>query len=82
VDTTWDLLVDQSALTGESITARKTKGDEVFSSTVVKQGQQRAIVTKTGSNTYIGRAAHLIANTEVNREHHHDYGKSSLKEKL
>ncbi|KAG0243845.1 hypothetical protein BGX31_010169 [Mortierella sp. GBA43] len=64
VDTAGDLLVDQSALTGESITARKTKGDEVFSSTVVKQGQQRAIVTKTGSKTYIGRAAHLIANTE------------------
>lgn len=65
VDTDGDLLVDQSALTGESLSARKRKGEEVFSSTVVKQGQQRAVVIKTGSKTYIGRAAHLIASTQV-----------------
>lgn len=65
VDTDGDLLLDQSALTGESLSVRKRKGEEVFSSTVVKQGQQRAIVTKTGSKTYIGRAAHLIASTQV-----------------
>ncbi|KAG0294917.1 hypothetical protein BGZ98_001579, partial [Dissophora globulifera] len=59
-----ELLLDQSALTGESLPVRKKKGDEVFSSTVVKQGQQRAIVTKTGIKTYIGMAAHLIASTQ------------------
>ncbi|KAF9365369.1 hypothetical protein BGX34_010281 [Mortierella sp. NVP85] len=64
VDTDGDLLVDQSALTGESLSVRKRKGEEVFSSTVVKQGQQRAVVTKTGGKTYIGRAAHLIASTQ------------------
>lgn len=64
-DTDGDLLVDQSALTGESLAVRKKKGDEVYSSTVVKQGQQRAIVAKTGIKTYIGMAAHLIANTQV-----------------
>ncbi|KAF9138996.1 hypothetical protein BGX30_008485 [Mortierella sp. GBA39] len=58
-----ELLVDQSSLTGESFAVSKKKGEEVYSSTVVKQGQQRAIVTKTGSSTYIGKAAHLIANT-------------------
>ncbi|KAF9949125.1 hypothetical protein BGZ65_007566, partial [Modicella reniformis] len=63
-NTDGDLLVDQSALTGESLPVRKRKGDEVFSSTVVKQGQQRAIVTKTGIKTFIGRAAHLIASTQ------------------
>ncbi|KAG0366178.1 hypothetical protein BGZ54_005701, partial [Gamsiella multidivaricata] len=63
-DTDGDLLVDQSALTGESLAVRKRKGDEVYSSTVVKQGQQRAIVTKTGIKTYIGMAAHLIATTQ------------------
>ncbi|KAF9575532.1 hypothetical protein EC968_002793 [Mortierella alpina] len=63
-DTDGDLLVDQSALTGESLAVRKKKGDEVYSSTVVKQGQQRAIVAKTGIKTYIGMAAHLIANTQ------------------
>ncbi|KAF9151073.1 hypothetical protein BG015_007108 [Linnemannia schmuckeri] len=59
-----DLLVDQSSLTGESFAVSKSKGDEVYSSTVVKQGQQRAIVTKTGRNTFIGKAAHLMATTQ------------------
>ncbi|KAG0248378.1 hypothetical protein BG011_000139 [Mortierella polycephala] len=63
-DTDGDLLVDQSSLTGESLAVRKKKGDEVYSSTVIKQGQQRAIVTKTGVKTYIGMAAHLIATTQ------------------
>jgi len=65
-DTDGDLLVDQSALTGESLAVRKKKGDEVYSSTVVKKGQQRAIVAKTGIKTYLGMAAHLIATTQVN----------------
>ncbi|KAF9174369.1 hypothetical protein BGX20_011535 [Mortierella sp. AD010] len=64
IETDSDLLVDQSSLTGESLAARKKKGDDVYSSTVVKQGQQMAIVTKTGGNTYVGVAAHLIANTQ------------------
>ncbi|KAG0328608.1 hypothetical protein BG004_002507 [Podila humilis] len=63
-ETDGDLLVDQSALTGESLAVRKKKGDEVYSSTVVKQGQQMAVVTKTGLKTYIGMAAHLIATTQ------------------
>ncbi|KAF9188576.1 hypothetical protein BGZ51_000517 [Haplosporangium sp. Z 767] len=63
-DTDGDLLVDQSSLTGESLAVRKKRGDEVYSSTVIKQGQQRAIVTKTGVKTYIGMAAHLIATTQ------------------
>ncbi|KAG0210122.1 hypothetical protein BGX28_009663 [Mortierella sp. GBA30] len=64
VETDSDLLVDQSSLTGESLAVRKKKGELVYSSTVVKQGQQMAIVTKTGSKTFIGIAAHLIANTK------------------
>ncbi|ORZ14852.1 H(+)-ATPase [Lobosporangium transversale] len=59
-----DLLIDQSSLTGEALPSHKKKGDEVYSSTIVKQGQQMAIVTKTGSKTYIGVAAHLTANTK------------------
>ncbi|KAF9114482.1 hypothetical protein BGX27_010712 [Mortierella sp. AM989] len=63
-ETGGELLIDQSSLTGESLAVKKKKGDEVYSSTVVKQGQQRAIVTKTGVKTYIGMAAHLIATTQ------------------
>ncbi|KAG0222541.1 hypothetical protein BGW42_006476, partial [Actinomortierella wolfii] len=58
-----DLLVDQSALTGESLPVSKKKGDVVYSSSIVKQGQQMAVVTKTGINTFIGRAANLISIT-------------------
>ncbi|KAG0259918.1 hypothetical protein DFQ27_003808 [Actinomortierella ambigua] len=58
-----DLLVDQSALTGESLPVSKKKGNVVYSSSIVKQGQQMAVVTKTGINTFIGRAANLISIT-------------------
>ncbi|KAG2218791.1 hypothetical protein INT45_000328 [Circinella minor] len=58
-----ELQIDQSALTGESLPVIKTKGSTVYSSSIVKQGQQLAVVTKTGTQTFIGRAASLIAIT-------------------
>ncbi|CAO3650557.1 unnamed protein product [Mucor hiemalis] len=58
-----ELQIDQSALTGESLPVSKKKGSTVYSSSIVKQGQNLAVVTKTGVNTYIGRAANLIAIT-------------------
>ncbi|KAJ8328096.1 hypothetical protein BDV3_005395 [Batrachochytrium dendrobatidis] len=57
------LQIDQAALTGESLPVSKSKGDVAYSSSIVKQGQMLCIVTKTGSNTYIGRAAKLISKT-------------------
>ncbi|KAJ3187305.1 hypothetical protein HDU85_006593 [Gaertneriomyces sp. JEL0708] len=57
------LQIDQAALTGESLPVKKGKGSIAFSSSIVKQGQMLAIVTKTGINTYIGRAANLISIT-------------------
>ncbi|KAI8087638.1 plasma-membrane proton-efflux P-type ATPase [Gilbertella persicaria] len=58
-----ELMIDQSGLTGESLLVAKKKGSTVYSSSIIKQGQQLAIVTKTGTNTFIGRAANLIAIT-------------------
>ncbi|KAI8097948.1 plasma-membrane proton-efflux P-type ATPase [Gilbertella persicaria] len=63
-----ELQIDQSALTGESLPVAKKKGSTVYSSSIVKQGQNLAIVTKTGVHTFIGRAANLIAIT--NEEGH------------
>ncbi|TPX30114.1 H+-exporting ATPase [Synchytrium microbalum] len=57
------LQIDQSALTGESLPVSKAKGATAYSSSIVKQGQMLGVVTKTGINTYIGRAANLIAIT-------------------
>lgn len=57
------LHIDQSALTGESLPVVKNKGSVAYSSSIVKQGQMMAVVTKTGSETFIGRAANLISIT-------------------
>ncbi|KAI8911846.1 hypothetical protein EDD86DRAFT_269559 [Gorgonomyces haynaldii] len=57
------LQIDQSALTGESLPVSKGKDAIAYSSSIVKQGQMLAIVTKTGIHTYIGRAANLISIT-------------------
>ncbi|CAG8488627.1 9141_t:CDS:2 [Paraglomus occultum] len=57
------LSIDQSALTGESLPVEKKKGDTVYASSIVKQGQMLAVVVKTGSDTFIGRAANLISIT-------------------
>ncbi|KAJ9062758.1 hypothetical protein DSO57_1007417 [Entomophthora muscae] len=58
-----DLQIDQSALTGESLPVNKNKGGTAYSSSIVKQGQMMAVVTKTGGTTFIGRAANLISIT-------------------
>ncbi|KAF7732744.1 hypothetical protein EC973_000015 [Apophysomyces ossiformis] len=57
------LHVDQSSLTGESLPVKKKAGELVYSSCIVKQGQQQAIVVRTGPETFIGRAAQLITVT-------------------
>jgi H+-transporting ATPase len=57
------LQIDQSALTGESLPVSKGKGEIAYSSSIIKQGAMLGIVTKTGVNTYIGRAANLISMT-------------------
>ncbi|HEX5000672.1 MAG TPA: plasma-membrane proton-efflux P-type ATPase [Terriglobia bacterium] len=55
------LSIDQSALTGESLPVSKRRGDDAYSGSVVKQGEMVAVVTATGSNTYFGRTARLVA---------------------
>jgi H+-transporting ATPase len=57
------LSIDQAALTGESLPVQKSKDEVAFSSSIIQKGQQLGIVTKTGINTYIGRAANLISIT-------------------
>ena len=54
------LSVDQSALTGESLPVTKKQGEEVFSGTIVKQGEMVAEVKATGHNTQFGKTASLV----------------------
>jgi H+-transporting ATPase len=55
------LSVDQSALTGESLPINKKTADIVYSGAIAKQGEMIALVTATGSQTYFGRTARLVA---------------------
>ncbi|KAG2433300.1 hypothetical protein HXX76_008366 [Chlamydomonas incerta] len=55
--------IDQAALTGESLPAKKHTGDVAFSGSAIKAGERHAIVYATGINTFFGRAAALISGT-------------------
>ena len=72
----YNLKVDESALTGESVPVEKTTdpisqdvviGDQtnmVFSSTVVTYGRGEAIVTSTGMNNEVGKIAGMLNASE------------------
>ncbi len=57
--------VDQSALTGESLPVTKKQEDKVFSSSIIRQGENDALVYATGQDTYLGRTAHLLETTHT-----------------
>lgn len=59
------LLVDQSTLTGESLSVEKRDKDILLSTTSVKRGSAWSIVTGTGKNTFVGRTATLVGFTNV-----------------
>ncbi|PSS18162.1 ATPase [Actinidia chinensis var. chinensis] len=59
------LLIDQSALTGESLAVTKRTGDEVYSGSICKHGEIEAVVIATGVHSFFGKAAHLVDSTEV-----------------
>jgi magnesium-transporting ATPase (P-type) len=56
--------VDQAALTGESLPATAGPGSLVMMSSALKQGHIRAIIVDTGKNTFIGRAAGMMASVQ------------------
>lgn len=71
-----NLKVVESALTGESVPVEKTAGEiesrqalgdrqnEVFFSTLVTYGRGKAVVTKTGMKTEIGKIAGMLSGTK------------------
>ncbi|MCK9574327.1 MAG: HAD-IC family P-type ATPase, partial [Candidatus Omnitrophica bacterium] len=59
------LLVDQSALTGESLPVEKHLSDIGYSASIVKQGEMDAVVVGTGLNTYFGKTAKLVAEAKT-----------------
>jgi H+-transporting ATPase len=57
--------VDQSALTGESLPVTAGPGDAVYSGSVIKQGEIGALVYATGTGTYFGKTAELVADART-----------------
>src|ERR1700722_17038169 len=60
-----EISVDQSALTGESIPATLAAGDAVFSGSIIRQGEIGALVYATGTGTYFGKTAELVADAHT-----------------
>ena len=52
--------VDQSALTGESLPVAHKTGDAVYSGSIMRQGENDALVYATGSDTYFGKTAQMV----------------------
>lgn len=63
------LQVDQSAITGESLAVDKRNGDSTYSSSTVKTGEAFMVVTATGDNTFVGRAAALVNKASAGTGH-------------
>lgn len=52
--------VDQSALTGESLSVEKKLGDFLYSGSTATRGEITGIVSSTGTKTYFGRTVELV----------------------
>ena len=55
--------VDQSVLTGESMTVARGAGACVYSGSTIRQGERTAVVIATGKNTFFGKTADLVDET-------------------
>jgi H+-transporting ATPase len=55
-----DILLDQSALTGESAPVEVRGGMNAYAGAIVRSGEATGIVTETGLRTYFGKTAQLV----------------------
>ena len=51
------VLVDQSALTGESQPVDRNEGKSIYSGSIIKRGEATCKVTATGAASYFGKTA-------------------------
>ena len=66
-------LVDQHALTGESMPVEKTIHDTVFAATVVGEGELQVRATRVGDDTQVAQIVHLVQNAPVFDTRAQDY---------
>ncbi len=58
------LLIDQSALTGESLPVSKKAGEVAYANTIVKQGEMLGVVVNTAAQTRFHSVVALVAGAE------------------
>jgi len=69
------LLVDQSALTGESAAVSVAPGKTAFAGALVRGGEATGEVTATGARTFFGKTAELVRTAgSANRQEHEIVG--------
>jgi H+-transporting ATPase len=59
------LLVDQSALTGESLPVEKHVSDAGYAGSIIRQGEMNGLVTETGLGSYFGKTVKLVEKAET-----------------
>jgi H+-transporting ATPase len=64
------LLLDQSALTGESLPVTRKPGDIAYASTIVRQGEMLAVVVNTGAHTNFHTVVALVARASLEERSH------------
>ena len=65
------LLLDQSALTGESAAVQIPPGKIAYAGAMVRGGETTGVVTATGSRTFFGKTAELVRTAHAaNRQEH------------
>ncbi len=66
-------LVDQRALTGESMPVEKTVHAEVFAATVISEGELQVRATRVGADTQVAQIVHMVESAPVFDTRAQDY---------
>ncbi len=64
------LLIDQSALTGESLPVSRKVNEVAYANTIVKQGEMLAVVVNTGERTRFSSVVALVAEAQLKETSH------------
>ncbi len=64
------LLIDQAALTGESLPVSRKINEVAYANTIIKQGEMLTIVINTANNTHFSAVTSLVAKAQLEESSH------------